>query len=154
MQATNEIVKICKHHGSLKLHEVYVRKVKYFDCKYCSLKNNKEWVKNNRERRNESKRRDSRKNSHRFKEYYAKNREKFREYSKKSRLKNLDKIREQKKIYIKKTGNIASKKLSDSYIRRLINGKHPQCVPPEIIPAYREYIKLRRMLREDKYRIK
>ncbi len=79
-------------------------------------------------------------------EYRQKNKEKIAAYKAEYRQKNKEKIKD--------WGRRDTEELSDSYIKKLINHdgifKSQKMIPPELVSAYRENLKLKRLIKEQR----
>ena len=79
-------------------------------------------------------------------EYQQKNKEKIAAYKAEYRQKNKEKIKD--------WGRRDTEELSDSYIKKLINHdgifKSQKMIPPELVSAYRENLKLKRLIKEQR----
>lgn len=135
------LTRICRICGEEKpLEELVKNKASKYGreklCKLCANENNYKLLKNNPERRE------------RVHEWQKNNPEKLKEYVRKWQKNNPEKIRRFQRKY-KKVGR---ENLKDWYIKTLITNKsilNHKDIPQELIEAKRQYLKVKRKLKEN-----
>lgn len=117
----DEIVKICKIHGALKINEVYMHGKKNITCRKCKINNASKFRK--------------------------KNPEKIKIYNKKYKYDNKEKIA----LSSLERSRRHRKNLQDCYIRaKLSKYSHLSCkdIPQELVELKRVQLQIRRHLKE------